>query len=263
MLPYVYIDGKPFPMYVVMGVTGFAVAMLIVLIKRRAFSLRIRDVIQFSVFAAIGILGGARVLGVIVKMARLGSNPGFWTAKNLFDVALKSGWVFYGGLLGGFGMIVLLAKLKRVDMKIMTNAYAYAALAFVSFARFGCYCAGCCYGITLTDGTKFPVQLIESGFCFVVLLAFLVVRPERRWPSLPLFPVYAIIYSAERFILEFFRGDASRGVWLLSTSQWIALALITLAVIWLKKSGFIFRRSKEQPSPEQLPSLEEEVALRN
>jgi len=36
-------------------------------------------------------------------------------------------------------------------------------------------------------------------------------------------------------VLEFFRGDESRGVWLLSTSQWIALALIAVAVVLLRK----------------------------
>ena len=144
MLPYVYIDGNPFPMYAVMGLFAYAFSMLIVLVKRRAFSLRIWGVLQFAAFTAIGILGGARVLSMIVKVARLGGKPGFWTAQNLLELMLSSGWVFYGGLLGGFGMLALLAKLKHMDAKNIFNAYAYVALAFVSFARVGCYFTGCC-----------------------------------------------------------------------------------------------------------------------
>ena len=212
---------------------------------------------QFAAFAAVGILGGARVLSVIVKMLQHGGDPGFWTAKNLIDLLLSAGFVFFGGLLGGFGMLALLAKLKRIEPKSMFSAYAYVALAFVSFARLGCYCAGCCYGIELADGSRFPVQLIEAGFCFAVLLAFLIIRPERRWPSLSLFPIYLITYSVERFILEFFRGDATRGVWLLSTSQWIGLVLIVAAVLWLKKNKPLHKSNKDTPLPEQ----EKEAAL--
>ena len=233
MLPYLYIDGYPFAMYSLMGLFGYSAASLIVLIKRRTFSLRIRDAVYFTVFAGVGILGGARGLGVVVQALRRGLEPGFWNVQRLLDLVLKSGWVFYGGLLGGFGMLFLLAKLKRIDMKHMFNAYTYVALAFLSFARLGCFFTGCCYGITLASGAVFPVQLLEAGFSFLVLIAFLIIKPERRWPDIPLFPVYLIIYSAGRFILEFFRGDINRGVWLLSTSQWIALVLIPLSIVWL------------------------------
>ena len=151
---------------------------------------------------------------------------------------------------------MLWAKIGRIDHKKVLDMGAYIGLAFQSFGRVGCYCAGCCYGIELADGSQFPVQLVEAGFCFMLLLTFLIVKPERRWPGLPLFPVYLITYSVGRFLLEFVRGDSNRGIWILSTSQWIALALIALAIVWLKKSGFMFRQSKERPSPEQ-----EEVAL--
>jgi len=95
------------------------------------------------------------------------------------------------------------------------------------------------------EGNPFPVQLFEAGFCFVALLAFLIIKLERRWPGIPLFPVYLITYSVGRFILEFLRGDANRGIWILSTSQWIALALISLSVFWLRKSGFLSRPNKK------------------
>jgi len=244
MLPYVYIDGFPFAMYALMGLSGYLVAILIVLMKRRMFGLRIQDVIFFTVFAAIGILGGARALGVIVQTLRRISAPNFWDMQRLINLALKSGWVFYGALLGGFAMLFLLAKLKRLDMKNIFNAYTYVALAFLSFARLGCFFTGCCYGITLANSALFPVQLLEAGFSFAALVAVLIIRPERRWPEIPLFPVYLITYSAGRFVLEFLRGDATRGVWLLSTSQWIALALIPLSIVWLVKREHWFMPKK-------------------
>jgi len=241
---YLYFDDTPIPMYLLMGLAGYMAAMLIVLIKRRTFTLHIREVIYFTAFAAFGILGGARALGVIVQTLRRGFVPNFWDMQRLLNLALKSGWVFYGGLIGGFCMLFLLAKLKRMNMKSIFNAYAYVLLAYLVFARVGCYCAGCCYGITLASGALFPTQLVEAGFCFVMLLVFLIVKPERRWPSIPLLPVYTVIYSVMRFALEFYRGDANRGIWLLSTSQWIALALIPLSIVWLIKRDVWFQPKK-------------------
>lgn len=45
------------------------------------------------------------------------------------------------------------------------------------------------------------------------------------------FGIYLIIYSIERFIFEFFRGDIARGVFMnVSTSQWISLILLPIGI---------------------------------
>ena len=234
MLPHANIDDAPVPIYFLMMLSGLMFALIVTLIKHKAFGLRRRDILRIIAFMGIGSLIGARVFKVVVQAIQHGGEPGFWTADNLLGIVQGAG-VFYGGLLACMGTVALCAKLHRMDRQSAFNVLAYASLAFLSLSRIGCYCAGCCYGITLAGGTLFPVQLVEAGFCFAALLAFLIIRPERRWTGLPLFPVYLIIYPAGRFFIEFFRGDAERGVWLLSTSQWVGLALIALAIVWLKK----------------------------
>jgi len=224
-------------MYIVMAIFGIVFALSVALVKHKAFGLRIRDVLCVLSFAVIGALLGARVFGAIGQIVRHGGEPGFWSAQHWLRI-LSAGGVFYGGLLGALGLAALWAKIGRIELKKVLDMGAYVGLAFQSLGRIGCYCAGCCYGIELADGTRFPVQLFEAGFCFAALLAFLIVRPERRWPKLSLFPVYLIAYSIGRFVLEFYRGDANRGVWILSTSQWIGLALFALAVAWLWKSHY-------------------------
>ena len=235
-MPYVYLRDEPISTFFLLGLSGLLFAEVIALLKRKSFGLRVRDILRLATFAVIGLTIGARLFSVIGQIFLHGGEPDFWTAEN-WRYILSGVGVFYGGLLGCIGMIALCAKLCRIDMKNVFNAVAYATLAFQSVARLGCWFAGCCYGIELANGARFPVQLFEAGYCAVALLAFLIVKPERRWPGMPLLPINLIAYSAGRFILEFFRGDASRGVWLLSTSQWIALVLIALAVVWLRKSN--------------------------
>jgi len=243
MLPHVYILGYPFPMYAIMAFFGIVFATIIALVKSKAFGLRKKDVLRLAVYVVVGALLGAKLFGAVGQVVKYGREPGFWTAEVWLHI-LGAGGVFYGGLLGGLGLVMLRAKLGRIELKKVLDIGAYVGLAFQSIGRLACYCAGCCYGIELADGSRFPVQLVEAGFCFAALVAYLIIRPERRWPGIPLFPVYLITYSVGRFILEFLRGDANRGVWILSTSQWIALALIAVAVVWLRKSGFLSRPGK-------------------
>ena len=48
----------------------------------------------------------------------------------------------------------------------------------------------------------------------------------------PLLRLYLGVYAVCRFILEFYRGDALRGLWLgLSTSQWVSLAILGYLIV--------------------------------
>ena len=235
MMRYVYLGNHRIPMYFLMALAGIVFVVIIGLVKHKTLGLRKRDILRLVGCATIGAMLGAKLFGVIGLFFKHAGEPNFWAEEGWQRIA-RAGGVFYGGLLGGIGLAALRAKIGRVDLKNVFDFAAYAAFAFQSLGRLGCWFAGCCYGIMLANGTRFPVQLFEAGFCFVALFVFLAIKPERRRPGLPLFPVYLITYSAGRFILEFLRGDANRGVWILSTSQWIALALIALAVVWLMKS---------------------------
>lgn len=237
MKPYVYLGSLSVPVYFLMGLAGYLLAVTIALIKRKAFGLRARDTLRIAALAMVGAVIGARILRSCVQILLRSGEPGFWTAEN-WMLILKDSGMLYGALFGCVGMAALGAKLCRANIQSTFNVLAYAAIAFPSLARLGCWSAGCCYGIELANGTRFPVQLFEAGYCVILLLAFLIIRPERRWPGIPLLPVNLIAYSAGRFILEFFRGDENRGVWLLSTSQWIALVLIALSVVWLRRNIF-------------------------
>ncbi|MCL2531044.1 MAG: prolipoprotein diacylglyceryl transferase [Oscillospiraceae bacterium] len=109
----------------------------------------------------------------------------------------------------------------------------YLVASGTVFGRLGCYFNGCCYGIVLSLGARFPSQLAETGFAIIILLLFLIVRLERKKTNI-MFPLFVILYSIGRLAFEFFREDTVR-VGLISMSQWVAVMLIVGCIVWIVK----------------------------
>lgn len=182
---------------------------------------------------------------------------------------LRSGGVFYGGLLGAIGAGFFLMKRFKLPWWQTADACAPGIAIGNFFGRQGCFAAGCCWGkpTTLPWGVKFselgheitgvpidthlhPTQLYES-FAMLLVFFFLLWLHKRRSFSGQVVLTYALLYSVIRFAIEFVRDDP-RGDILglttltgLSTSQLISLvvgisALVTL-IIRLKK--------RENPTP--------------
>jgi phosphatidylglycerol:prolipoprotein diacylglycerol transferase len=233
MLPYIYPFGMQVSVSFLMGVAGTILATVVALHKRHAFGLTAGDVLRIAAFVCVGAIVGAKFLFSVRQIFLYGSNADFWTASNWRSILTASGG-FYGGFFGGLGMAFLGAKRNHVEMKNVFGLGSYAALGYSSLGRLGCLFTGYCYGVVLPSGVQFPYPLAEASFCALLLLGFLRWNPNNERPD-NLFPLYLLTYSIGRFILEFFRGDESRGVCILSTSQWIALVLIAAAILWLRK----------------------------
>lgn len=186
---------------------------------------------------------------------------------------LRSGGVFYGGLIGAVLTGYFLMKRYKLPWWKTADACAPGIAIGNFFGRQGCFAAGCCWGkpTSLPWGVKFtelgheitgvptnvylhPTQLYESFAMFGVFL-FLLWLHKRKQFSGQVILVYALLYSTIRFLIEFVRDDP-RGDILglttltgLSTSQLISLivglcALITLIVR--------YRRARVQTQPERL-----------
>lgn len=108
-----------------------------------------------------------------------------------------------------FSLLIMANPLKILDISTM---YLPIILFFFKIA---CYCAGCCWGIPWEHGpynyhpdhpgNQVPVQLIEAFWAFAIFLFLLWYRRKAKTGSL--FPIYMILYSATRFLSEFFRHE--------------------------------------------------------
>lgn len=178
---------------------------------------------------------------------------------------LRSGGVFYGGLLGAVLAGYLLMRRYKLPWWKTADACAPGIALGNFFGRQGCFAAGCCWGepTTLPWGVKFselghqitgvpidthlhPTQLYES-FAMLLVFVFLLWLHKRRRFSGQVILAYALLYSIIRFSIEFVRDDP-RGDILgltsltgLSTSQLISIVIGVTALILL-----IVRRRRTQ-----------------
>jgi len=166
-----------------------------------------------------------------------------------------------------YGAVVLMPMAVAVARvgSAMTFARALdvwtpALFTVVAGARIGCFLQGCCYGVRsdvlgvafpvgspvyyehlraglITEGLAsrpvVPTQAIEAAFLAIVAAVTLkIVRlPRCVLRDCAVFCGSVAAYSVFRFAIEFVRGDAERGIYgPLSTSQWIAVLVLTISL---------------------------------
>ena len=170
---------------------------------------------------------------------------------------LRSGGVFYGGLIGAIGAGYFLMKRYQLPFWKTADACAPGITIGNFFGRQGCFSAGCCWGkpTSLPWGVQFselgheitgvpidqhlhPTQLYES-FAMLVVFFFLLWLHKRKRFSGQVVLVYGLLYAIVRFAVEFVRDDP-RGDILglttltgLSTSQMISLVIGIIALVLL------------------------------
>jgi phosphatidylglycerol:prolipoprotein diacylglycerol transferase len=240
MQPFIEILGFSINMYWLWLGVGITLAIGLMFLRRHIyrFQTSASDIFYLILFCTAGMLIGAKLLDVIVFTVTNVNQPNFWTAENWLTIVPGVGFA-YGGLILGFIFAMIYVRKYKVDFWDGADIMMPSIVLIHVFGRVGCFYAGCCHGIEASWGIAFtpngipfiPVQLFEAGFCLLVFVAMLVFRPEKKWSG-TLFPIYLVTYSIARFVLEFIRGDAGRGIFLLSTSQWISLLIFPIG-IWL------------------------------
>ena len=180
-------------------------------------------------------------------------------ADNFFGFALWEPVVFVL-----FCALVRIAPLKQSDM----YAPAYA-LALVFF-KIACFFAGCCYGVQSDNSFYYninnhrhevPIAMIEGIVALVIFVA-LHLYNKRKHPDGTTAPLFLILYSATRFVTEFWRGDFPAIAGSLTTYHFQCIAGVVIGVVelvlvikvapkvgWLNK-GFEYRKKQSQERTE-------------
>ncbi|CAN5676030.1 prolipoprotein diacylglyceryl transferase [soil metagenome] len=261
MYPELFRIGNfPINTYGVFLALAFLCAILITVRLAARAGLPREKVYDLSLWMLLASLIGSKILMFFVE-PEYRENP----LQLLSLDFLRSGGVFYGGLLGA--VLAGYFLMRRYNLPWWKTADACAPGIAIGnfFGRQGCFAAGCCWGTptSLPWGVQFsesghlitgvpggvhlhPTQLYES-FAMLVVFFFLLWLHRRRKFEGQVILLYALLYSVIRFAVEFVRGDP-RGDILglssltgLSTSQIISLlvgvcALALLITRWRKSS---------------------------
>jgi phosphatidylglycerol:prolipoprotein diacylglycerol transferase len=172
---------------------------------------------------------------------------------------LRSGGVFYGGLIGAVLTGYFLMRRYKLPWWKTADACAPGIALGNVLGRLGCFSAGCCWGkpTTLPWGVKFtelgheitgvptgvylhPTQLYESLSMLIVFFFLLWLHRHRRFSGQVIL-FYALLYAGVRFVIEFFRDDPRGDIFGLttltglSTSQLIGIVVGLAALVLLIK----------------------------
>lgn len=259
MYPILFeIAGFPVYTYGVLLAAAYLLGLQLALVRARARGLDGNRVMDLGIWIIISALIGAKLLLLIVDFDTFRQDPG-----ELLTL-MRSGGVFYGGLIAAVGVAIWYLRHHRMHVWGVADAFAPGIALGHVIGRMGCFFAGCCFGratavpwaITFRNeyaaqnvGTPLniplhPTQLYEAGAELIILGLLLVFERKGRPFAGRTFWGYMLLYGITRFIIEFYRGDARGMVGDLSTSQFVSVILVPLSIVMLV---ILSRRSSPEP----------------
>lgn len=223
--------------YGVMIALGIFTALAIGVFRAGRSGLNREAVLDITLLGVLAGFIGAKILYILVELPAIIRNPR--------EILSGSGFVVYGGIIGGVAAAVLYCRRKNFDFYRYLDLLIPSVALAQGFGRIGCFLAGCCYGCPTASrwGVIFPaggiapagiplipVQLISAGGDFL-LAAVLILYSKYAKKNGDVGAAYLMLYGIGRFLIEFLRNDVRGGVGFLTTSQFISLFILTGGVV--------------------------------
>lgn len=247
------------PSYGFFVALGVFLALYVAKVRARGDGLEGTRVFDMGLTIVIAALVGSKLTLVLI-------HPGdFFRSFSSLINFIRSGGVFYGGFIGGVLAGVILIRKYRLPIWKVADAYGAGLPLGQAVGRVGCIMAGCCWGkacelpwaVTFTDPfahevTGVPLHLAihptQLYHLLGNLMIFFIVGAvyRRKIFAGQMFLLYAGLYAAFRFFIEFWRGDP-RGFPFhgpLSTSQVIALCVFPVVTVLMIRGYRSARRKK-------------------
>jgi phosphatidylglycerol:prolipoprotein diacylglycerol transferase len=243
MYPYEIIFGMD--LYSILIAVGVIVCMVFIRLQAdwRGLKAKLQNLVLFNTIAAVVLGYGAAVLLQAFYN---------YMAKGKFEIVNSTGSTFYGGLIGGTAMFIIIyfvaGRFLYPDgyharhFRTVSDLAPAAITVAHGFGRLGCLMAGCCYGAKcdawycvemVNLGYKVvPVQLFEALFLFGLSAVLLILFKKGKKYEMP---IYMMAYAVWRFVAELMRNDyrGATVVDFLTPSQFISVLLLAGGLILL------------------------------
>lgn len=133
-----------------------------------------------------------------------------------------SGYSFFGGYVGSLLAIGIIKRKLNINKKMCFWMVNNLNLMY-AIMKIGCLLGGCCYGFTII-----PVQLIESIISLIIYI-FMIMFFIKKKQSCRCIGLSIILFSAERFVISFYRAYMTNLAFL--GIETICVILIVVGVI--------------------------------
>lgn len=196
--------------------------------RARKVSLSSVTAVDLTLTCLISAFVGARLLHVFYES--LDYYQGDWL-RVLY--VWNGGFVFFGGLVGGFLGCTLFCAIRRepfwfwADLAVVPISFGYAV------GRLACFFNGCCFGkacdlswgVYMHGGYRHPTQLYATAYELVILAVLILMESRVRMAGL-LFNTWLVLHAGGRVLMEYFRDDP-RGdlIWGMSLGTVMSLGL--------------------------------------
>ncbi len=216
-----------FPAYGLMVACGYLAGISYILRFAGRSGFRKEDISDLIFYSVLGGMAGAKLFYAVTYWKEFGGD--FASRLGYALRTARYGFVFYGGLIFGAAVFFTAARLRKIRALKAADLFAPALALGHAFGGVGCFLAGCCYGrptscalgVTFTNPASevnplylgvplHPVQLYEAAgnlAIFLILHKALGRSLKGRLPAGAVTALYAVLYCAQRFLIEFLRGD--------------------------------------------------------
>jgi phosphatidylglycerol---prolipoprotein diacylglyceryl transferase len=255
MIPYLHLGPLNLPTFGLMVATGLLIASYILEADFRRRGLRA------DAFMIIGIAGLAGIVGA--RLYHVLESPSEFFADPWPQLFSRFGFAWFGGFLGGFAALLVVARRERIPVLTFLDACSPAACVGYAIGRIGCFLSGDGdYGIptALPWGMSFPNGVVPTServhptplYEFVIWMgiALLLWKIAARWqdsgkPAGRVFCAYLILTGIARFLVEMIRINP-RSFLGMSNAQAASVASLLLGLVL-----FFLLRSKNPAADRQ------------
>ena len=225
--------------------------LLIHLAKRKELNITKDDIADLLLYIIIGTVLGARIFYILIY------NLPFYLSNPLEMLAVwHGGLAFHGGLTGAVIGGVLYTRRKKVGFYEIADIIVMPLALGLALGRIGNFINGELYG-RITDvpwavkfpdaeGFRHPSQIYASIKNLIIFFALWAIK-DKNLPKGFMFWAFVVMYSALRFIVEFFRQpDEQLGfiIGFLSMGQILSIIMFAIGAF------FIYKIMKSQNKPD-------------
>jgi phosphatidylglycerol---prolipoprotein diacylglyceryl transferase len=233
------------PTYGVLVALGFLLGLSVTIRLARRAGLPAEKISNLAVYCAVAGIAGAKLFMILFDLGEYIRHP-----AEIFSLeTLQAAGVFHGGFIAALIFAVLYIRKNQLPALVTMDVFAPGVILGQAIGRVGCFAAGCCWGreCELPWGVRFrsnaaspvpldrtlhPVQLYESAANLVIFAVLIRLAGRTHRPG-QVIGMYLVLYSAARFVIEFFRYHEQALVGPFSLTQWIAVVLFGLGLVIL------------------------------